>query len=159
MPCSTRPATSTPMVGARPATASPVPKKSSPGRSASRPASTMPITLPSMNPLNTQPYRRSPPRSWAATGITVTTASASDATKVIDRTRPAVRARRCGAHSPSARPLLIPAPPPGPVPLRGYEADGRGSGPVSTFTGPVGQPSGQPDLAPFSLVCALWLRL
>src|SRR6266516_1943202 len=155
MPCSTRPATSTPMVGARPATASPVPKKSSPAtngtagprRSASRPASTMTITLPSMNPLNTQPYRRSPPRSWAATGITVTTASASDATKVIDRTRPAVRARRCGAHSPSARPLLIPAPPPGPVPLRGYEADGRGSGPVSTLTGPWGQPSGQPDLA------------
>src|SRR5262252_1865333 len=124
MPCSTRPATSTPMVGARPATASPVPKKSSPAtngtagprRSASRPASTMPITLPSMNALNTQPYRRRPPRSWAATGITVTTASASDATKVIDRTRPAVSPRVGGAQSPRTRPSLIRRPTVPPVP-------------------------------------------
>src|SRR5215471_12560570 len=111
MPCSTRPATSTPIAGARPAMVSPAPNSSSPAtngtagprRSASRPASTMPTTLPSMNPLNTQPYRRSPPRSCAATGITVTTASASAATKVIVRTRPVVSARRCGTNSPSAR--------------------------------------------------------
>jgi hypothetical protein len=69
----------------------------------------MPTTLPSMNPLNTQPYRRSPPRSRATTGITVTTASASDATKVMVRTRPAVSARRCGAQSPRARPSPWPS--------------------------------------------------
>ena len=67
----------------------------------------MPTTLPSMNPLNTQPYRRRPPRSLATTGITVTTASASDATKVIVRTRPTVSARRCGAHSPGTWPSPI----------------------------------------------------
>ncbi len=65
-----------------------------------------------MNALNTQPYSDSPPRSRATTGITVTTASASDATKVIVRTRPAVSARRCGAHSPRARPSLIGCPVP-----------------------------------------------
>src|SRR5580704_8135604 len=108
MPCSTRPATSTPIEGAEPATASPQPNSTTPAtngaagprRSASRPAATMPITLPSMNPLNTQPYRRSPPRSRATTGMTVTTASASDATKVTVRTRPTVSARRCGAINP-----------------------------------------------------------
>jgi len=86
-----------------------------PRRSASRPAATIPTTLPSMNPLNTQPYRRRPPRSRATTGMTVTTASASDATKVIVRTRPVVSARRCGAHKPGTRPS-----PPGPIgsPLR-----------------------------------------
>jgi hypothetical protein len=63
--------------------------------------------LPSMKPLNTQPYNRSPPRSRATTGITVTTASASEATKVIVRTRPAVSARRCGAQSPGTWPSLI----------------------------------------------------
>ena len=71
-----------------------------PRRSASRPAATMPTTLPSMKPLKTQPYRRSPPRSRATTGITVTTASASEATKVIVSTSPMVSARRGGAHSP-----------------------------------------------------------
>ena len=75
-----------------------------PRRSASRPATPMPTTLPSMNALNTQPYRRSPPRSRAATGITVTTASASDATKVTVRTRPTVSARAWGAQSPRSRP-------------------------------------------------------
>ncbi len=78
-----------------------------PRRSASRPASTMPMTAPSMNPLNTQPYSRSPPRSRATTGITVTTASASDATKVMVRTRPRVSALVCGAHSPLPRSSLI----------------------------------------------------
>ena len=62
----------------------------------------MPTTLPSMNALNTHPYRSSPPRSRATTGMTVTTASASEAMKVIVRTRPVVSVRRCGAHSPSA---------------------------------------------------------
>src|SRR5689334_19203991 len=66
----------------------------------------MPTPLPSMNPLKTQPYRRSPPRSLATTGITVTTASASEATKVIVSTRPVVSARRCGAHSPPPTPVL-----------------------------------------------------
>jgi hypothetical protein len=107
-PCRTRPATSTAIEGARPAMASPEPNSTTPAtngtagprRSAPRPAATMPTTLPSMNPLNTQPYRRSPPRSLATTGITVTTASASEATKVIVSTRPVVSARRCGAHSP-----------------------------------------------------------
>src|SRR5579859_7136003 len=107
-PCSTRPATSTPIEGARPARARPDPNNATPAtngtagprRSASRPAATMPITLPSMNPLNTQPYRRRPPRSRATTGMTVTTASASDATKVTVRTKPTVIARRCGAISP-----------------------------------------------------------
>ena len=108
MPCSARPATSTAIDGASPATASPASNSTSPAtkgiagprRSASRPAATMPTTLPSMNALNTQPYRRNPPRSRATTGITVTTASASDATKVIVSTSPAVSARACGAHSP-----------------------------------------------------------
>src|SRR5215470_1424364 len=120
MPWSTRPATRTPIVGARPATASPAPNSTSPAmngtagprRSASRPASTIPTTLPSMKPLNTQPYRRSPPRSCAATGITVTTASASAATKVIVRTRPVVSARCCGANSPGAPSLAIARLPP-----------------------------------------------
>src|SRR4051794_27562481 len=44
-----------------------------------------------------------PPRSSATTGITVTTASASDATKMIVITRPSVSDRRSGAHRPSAR--------------------------------------------------------
>jgi len=87
-----------------------------PRRSASRPAATMPTTLPSMNPLNTQPYRRSPPRSRATTGMTVTTASASDATKVMVRTRPAVSARRCGAHRPGTRPSSIGSPSAWPLP-------------------------------------------
>src|SRR5690242_1012203 len=145
MPCSTRPATSTPIAGARPARASPDPNSSRPAtngtagprRSASRPASTMPITLPSMNPLNTQPYRRSPPRSCAATGITVTTASASDATKVIVRTRPVVSARCRGANSPGARSSAIARLPPARCPpprLRGRAAR----------TWP---PGGRPDLS------------
>src|SRR3954452_25052418 len=63
----------------------------------------MPMRLPSMNALKTQPYSRIPPRSSATTGITVTTARASDATKVIVMTKPAVSERRAGAHRPSAR--------------------------------------------------------
>jgi hypothetical protein len=74
-----------------------------PRRSASRPAATMPTTLPSMNALNTQPYSRRPPRSRTTTGMTVTTASASDATNVTVRTSPAVSARVCGAQSPGTR--------------------------------------------------------
>lgn len=68
------------------------------------PAPAATAALPSMNALNAQPYKRSPPRSLATTGITVTTASASDATKVTVRTRPAVSARVCGAQSPRSRP-------------------------------------------------------
>src|SRR5580704_7840398 len=114
-PCSTRPATRTPIDGASPARARPAPNSTTPAtngtagprRSASRPAATMPITLPSMKPLNTQPYRRRPPRSRATTGMTVTTASASDATNVMVRTRPTVSARRCGAISPPTPPSPI----------------------------------------------------
>ena len=72
-----------------------------PRRSASRPAVTMPMMLPSMNAVNTQPYSHSPPSSRATTGMTVTTASASAATKVMASTRPAVSARFGGAHKPS----------------------------------------------------------
>ena len=61
----------------------------------------MPTTLPSMNALNTHPYRSSPPRSLATTGMTVTTARASEAMKVMVSTRPVVSVRRAGAHRPS----------------------------------------------------------
>ena len=67
------------------------------------PASTMPRRLPRKNPLNTQPYSPSPPRSSATTGITVEMASASKATSVIVRTSPSVSRRRSGAQTPSAR--------------------------------------------------------
>src|SRR3984893_7677825 len=111
-PCSPRPATRTPIEGARPARARPEPNSTTPAtngtagprRSASRPAATMLTALPRMKPLNTQPYRRRPPRSRATTGMTVTPASASDATKVTVRTRPTVSARRCGAISPPSLP-------------------------------------------------------
>src|SRR5262249_26302634 len=67
-----------------------------------------------------------PPRSCAATGITVTTASASDATKVIERTRPVVSARCCGANSPGTRSSAIARLPPAPLPpCRGYEGRWR----------------------------------
>ncbi len=61
----------------------------------------MPIMVPSKNALNTNPYRFSPCRSRATTGITVTTARASAATNVIVSTRPPVSARRCADHNPS----------------------------------------------------------
>ena len=60
----------------------------------------MPTMLPSMNALNTQPYSRSPPRSRATTGITVTTARASEATIVTVSTSPAVSPRYSAPHSP-----------------------------------------------------------
>ena len=61
----------------------------------------MPTTLPSMNALNTQPYRERPPRSRATTGMTVTTASASDAMKVMVSTRPG------GQRPPRGRPQAV----------------------------------------------------
>ena len=75
-PCTARAATSTPMVGAEPPTASPTPKRTSPTangrrspiRSAWRPATTIPIRLPRKNALNTHPYRRTPPSCAADDG-------------------------------------------------------------------------------------------
>src|SRR5580700_9666216 len=96
------------MAGARPAISRPAANRTrpmtygmaGPRRSASRPATTMPTTLASMNALNTQPYRSRPP-SWRATmGMTVTTASASEAMNVIVSTRPVTSARYCGTHRP-----------------------------------------------------------
>ena len=76
-------------------------------RSATRPAATMPTMVPSMKALNTNPYRPSPCRSRATSGITVTTARASAATKVTVAARPAVRGRRCAAQRPPARPPVL----------------------------------------------------
>ncbi len=60
----------------------------------------MPTIVPSRNALNTNPYRLSPCRSLATSGITVTTASASAATKVIVAASPIVSARCSAAHNP-----------------------------------------------------------
>ena len=102
------------MVGAnpprqRPAVNSTKPTKNGnavPRRSAACPATTMPRRFPRKNPLNTQPYRPSPPRSSATTGITVEMASASKATRVIVMTSPSVRRRRDGTHRPSGPPSV-----------------------------------------------------
>jgi hypothetical protein len=107
------------MAGASPAMSSPAANSTSPitygrpgpRRSASRPATTMPTTLPSMNALNTQPSRDRPPRSRATSGMTVTTASASEAMNVMVRARPVVSARRWPAHRPPPS-SAAPSPPP-----------------------------------------------
>src|SRR5512143_2260574 len=110
-PCNPRPTTRTAIDGARPLTASPPANSASPRtnggagprRSACSPATTMPTTVPRKKALVTQPYSRRPSRSRATTGRIVTTASASKATRVIVRTRPASRARHRGAHRPAGR--------------------------------------------------------
>src|SRR5215469_9579989 len=71
-------------------------------RSASVPATTIPIRLASRKALNTHPYRRRFPRWRPTTGKMVAMASASNATKVTASTRPTVSRRRAGAHTPPA---------------------------------------------------------
>src|SRR5262245_40532507 len=108
-PWATRPATSIGIDCAAPPIISPSENRTRPARngvrvprrSAASPARTMPRRLPRKNPEKTQPYSPSPPRSSATTGMTVAMASASNATSVMVRTRPAVRRRRAGAHTPS----------------------------------------------------------
>ena len=124
------------MAGARPATSRPLAKRPSPAtygtpgprRSASRPATTMPTTLPSMKALNTQPYRSRPPRSRATSGMTVTTASASEAMKVMVSTRPAVSARRGPDHSPPPGSAWLPPAGSGTASDAGPGTGGRSSG-------------------------------
>ena len=107
-PCTARPATSTAMLGAVPPMVRPAAKKARPAsigqpsgtRSAQVPASTMPMRLDSMKALNTQPYSCRSPRCRLTTGSTVAMASASKATRVTASTRPIVRDRRSGAHTP-----------------------------------------------------------
>src|SRR6266568_5613811 len=127
-----------------------------PRRSAARPAATIPTTVPSMNALNTNPYRLSPCRSLATSGITVTTASASAATNVIVAARPTVSARRSAAQSPSviASPSL---PHPSPCPrhtpaqpkssrareVKAIPAE-RGSGGAGGTAGRAGKRAGGP---------------
>ncbi len=98
------------MVGAVPPMTRPVANSASPAsigrpsgtRSASVPATTIPIRLDSMNALNTQPYRRRSPRSRLTTGRTVAMAKASDATRVTASTSPTVSERRPGVQIPPA---------------------------------------------------------
>ncbi len=81
----------TPMASARPG----------PRRSASEPASVIPMMFVSQKALKAQPYRSSPPRSSTSAGSTVGTAIPSNAAAVTRPMRPAVRTRRPGAQVPS----------------------------------------------------------
>src|SRR5262249_60610895 len=68
---------------------------------------------------------------WGArTGAPAPPASAADATKVIERIRPVVSARRCGANSPGSRPSVIAHLPPIPASsrVRGPTGGARGRG-------------------------------
>ena len=67
--------------------------RTGPARSASWPAATEPTRLASMNALNAQPYRSSPPRSRATAGITVPTPSDWNATIVTLISTPMLIAR------------------------------------------------------------------
>src|SRR5512146_2410262 len=94
--------------GARPARSRPSAKRArpptngrtTPSRSMSPPTTTIPNSDPTRNAEKTRPYRSSPPRSRATMTAAVPTASASAATRVMVRTRPRVRDRRAGDHSP-----------------------------------------------------------
>ncbi len=72
----------------------------SPRRSMMPPTTTMPMSEPSMNDVNTQPYSSRLPSSRATIGMIVETASASNATRVTVRTSPTVRLRRPADHRP-----------------------------------------------------------
>ena len=110
MPCRTRARTSSGIEGARPPSARPAAKQASPNarggaspepRSTSPPEMTMPTMVARKKAEKTHPYSSRPPRSRATSGITVPTASDSEATSVTVSTRPADRARRSGDQSPA----------------------------------------------------------
>ena len=87
----------------RPMTNSPIPAANGaprPRRSMIPPTTTMPMSEPMMNAVKTQPYSWRLPSSRATIGMTVETASASNATSVTVRTRPSVRFQRPADHRP-----------------------------------------------------------
>ena len=104
-----RAAMSTGMLGARPPISRPIPNSASPSangrprapRSTVPPTTAIPISEPRKNAEKTQPYSSLPPSSFATIGRTVEIARASNATSVMVRTRPPLRTRRFGDHSPS----------------------------------------------------------
>ena len=97
------------MLGASPPISRPIPKRARPSangrpsapRSTVPPTTAIPIREPRKNAEKTQPYSSLPSSSWATMGRTVETASASKATRVMVRTSPALRTRRCGDQRPS----------------------------------------------------------
>lgn len=90
-PCTSRPATKTPIVGARPAMSSPTTNKPTDANSALRglprsdhaPASTIPTTLTASGPANANAYSDAPSSSRLMVGMIVVTASASNADSMI----------------------------------------------------------------------------
>ena len=105
-PCRNRPPTRMPIDGASPQMTRPIANRTrpprngraSPARSMSPPATTMPMRSPMKNIEKAQPYSSRPCSSTTTDGMTVPTASASNAMSVIVKTRPRLSARRCGDH-------------------------------------------------------------
>ena len=107
-PWMARPAITTGMSVATPDTSMPAANSTTPTararpgprRSASEPATVMPMMFVSQKALNAQPYRSSPPRSLTIAGSTVGTAMPSNAAAVTSPSSPIVRRRRSGAKAP-----------------------------------------------------------
>ena len=116
-PCTTRPTTSSGIVGALPATSSPATNSATPTvngyagprASAALPDATMPTRFASMKPLNVQPYSARPPISRTVMGRTVATASASNAVNATVATRPTVSARCARSQTPPPASSAAPA--------------------------------------------------
>ncbi|CPU67038.1 Uncharacterised protein [Mycobacteroides abscessus] len=144
-PWSTRPATSTSMSCASPATSSPARKSPmpvhsgvvGPARSLQRPDATMPTTLDASDAANASVYSVSPSSSTATVGMAVATASASNAPRNTNATMPNSTVRCVPGESvpvsagpvsgtPTSPVPASPAPGAG-VPYAGASASVRGS--------------------------------
>src|SRR5829696_7569243 len=105
-PCSTRPNSSTVIVGANAAATRPTVNSAGPTSNGSRgprvsdsqPASTVPTTLAARNAVNGHAYSASASRSATIVGSAVPMLIASKAIIVTSSTRPAVVIRCCGLH-------------------------------------------------------------